>query len=318
MPFYNIGIKVSQCNLDRKINFTNMLKLNLILASILSYISYLSQTFYFKYMNMSSNTFELHLIATSITTSSLLGSLNGFLIGSNDNKKLINFNIIYMISVLLTNKFILNYKLLDDKLIYTKNLPTLISCFYLLSKYWNYIDIKQFFSSKIIYINYGAELIVRNIITLLGLNINNYALFKLSENEIKIYEYMSGNINNYINIYSPLSIIIQKNTYDKKVINNICWAYILFSSITINLINYNYWNFNTIIINLYNILHFGVFINESKNISYNNITKSIKVLITIFVFKYILINLLNITTVNTYYMYINFVLFIKFLLNYLY
>ena len=34
MPFYNIGIKIAQNKINKQINFTNMIKLNLLLISI--------------------------------------------------------------------------------------------------------------------------------------------------------------------------------------------------------------------------------------------------------------------------------------------
>ena len=48
LPFYNIGLKIaSSNNIDYKIEFTNMLKLNLIISSFLTYVCYFSQSFYF-------------------------------------------------------------------------------------------------------------------------------------------------------------------------------------------------------------------------------------------------------------------------------
>ena len=317
MPFYNIGIKIARNDFDKKINFTNMIKLNILLSSILTYIAYILQYFYFNNMGIFSNKFSIQLIAIIITSNSFLGSLNGYLNGTNNNTKLINFNIIYMISVFLTNKFILMYDLVDEKIIYTKNIPIMISCVYLAYSYKHLFDISYFFSSNIKLINYGLELIIRNIITLFGLNINNYALFKLSKDEIKIYEIINSNINNYITIYSPLSTIIQKNIYEKYIINNICIIYIILSSILINVINYYYWNMNFIIVNCFNILHFFAFTNEAKNISYNNIRRSIQVLSLLVIFKYIMINILDISTASLYYQYIIFVLLTKIILNYI-
>ena len=89
MPFYNIGIKIAQNKINKQINFTNMIKLNLLLSSFLSYVAYYSQNFYFKNMNVISKNFSIQLITIVITSNSFLGSLNGYLIGNNDNKKLI-------------------------------------------------------------------------------------------------------------------------------------------------------------------------------------------------------------------------------------
>lgn len=315
MPFYNIGIKVAQNNVDKKLNFSNMIKLNLILSSILTYISYLSQSFYFKNMKILEEKFSIHLIAINIISNSLLGSFNGFLIGQNNNRNLINFNVIYMVSVAVTNKLIIMYDLANDMLIYTKNMPVLISSIYLIYINKDLFDISYLLSSNIKLINYGIELIIRNIITLFGLNINNYASFKLSKIEIKSYELMSSKLNNFIIIYNPLSTIIQKQIYQKYIINNICYIYILLGIFAINLINFYFWHMNFYIINFFNILHFFALTNEAKNISYNNIKRSIKVLSLLAIFKYIMINLLDISSATLYYRYIIFVLLIKIFLN---
>ncbi len=316
MPFYNIGIKIAQNEIDQKINFTNMIKLNLILTSLLSYIAYYSQTFYFKNMNVLSENFDIQLITIVITTNSFLGCLNGYLIGKNDNQKLINFNILYMISVLLTNKLIIFYNLVNDKIIYTKNIPIIISCIYLFFQNKGLLDINYLFTSELKLINYGIELIIRNIITLFGLNINNYATFRLSKTEIKTYEIMNSNLNNYITIYTPLSTIIQKNIYQKYIVNNICIAYIILSVFIINIVNYFFWKMNFWIVNCFNIFHFIVFTNEAKNISYNNIRRSIRVLSCLVIFKYVMIRLLDISTASLYYNYIILILLFKIILNY--
>ena len=103
--------------------------------------------------------------------------------------------------------------------------------------------------------------------------------------------------------------------YNITKINTICMYYGIFSIILLNSINYYYWHFNFIIINLYNILHFIVFINESKNITYNRINKSIFILLCIIVCKYIIYKLINITFFYEYYYFINVSLFIKSCLN---
>lgn len=315
MPFYNIGIKIAQSENDREINFTNMIKLNLLLSSLLSYIAYYSQTYYFKNMDILSENFSIQLVAIVITSNSFLGSLNGYLIGKNDNSMLINFNIIYMISVLATNRFITMFNLVNDKIIYTKNLPIIISCSYLIFKNKNLFDLNYLFTSKIKLISYGIELIIRNIITLFGLNINNYATFRLSKMEIKTYEIMSGNLNNFVTIYTPLSTIIQKNIYQKIIINNICIFYGLVGILLVNLINYYFWKMNFWTVNLFNLFHFLVFTNEAKNISYNNVKRSIRVLSCLVIFKYIMIRMLDISTATLYYRYIIIVLLVKIILN---
>lgn len=315
MPFYNIGIKIAQNENDQEINFTNMIKLNLLLSSLLSYIAYYSQTYYFKNMDILSENFSIQLVAIVITSNSFLGSLNGYLIGKNDNSMLINFNILYMISVLATNRFITMFNLVNDKIIYTKNLPIIISCSYLIFKNKNLFNLNYLFTSKIKLISYGIELIIRNIITLFGLNINNYATFRLSKMEIKTYEIMSGNLNNFITIYTPLSTIIQKNIYQKFIINNICIFYGLVGILLVNLINYYFWKMNFWIVNLFNLFHFLVFTNEAKNISYNNVKRSIRVLSCLVIFKYIMIRMLDISTATLYYRYIIIVLLVKIILN---
>ena len=315
MPFYNIGIKIAQNENDQQINFTNMIKLNLLLSSLLSYIAYYSQTYYFKNMDILSENFSIQLVAIVITSNSFLGSLNGYLIGKNDNSMLINFNILYMISVLATNRFITMFNLVNDKIIYTKNLPIIISCSYLIFKNKNLFNLNYLFTSKIKLISYGIELIIRNIITLFGLNINNYATFRLSKMEIKTYEIMNGNLNNFITIYTPLSTIIQKNIYQKFIINNICIFYGLVGILLVNLINYYFWKMNFWTVNLFNLFHFLVFTNEAKNISYNNVKRSIRVLSCLVIFKYIMIRMLDISTATLYYRYIIIVLLVKIILN---
>ena len=316
MPFYNIGIKIAQNKINKQINFTNMIKLNLLLSSFLSYVAYYSQNFYFKNMNVISKNFSIQLITIVITSNSFLGSLNGYLIGNNDNKKLIIFNILYMVSVLTTNRLIIFYKLINDKIIYTKNIPIIISSLYLFIENKNLFNINYLFSTKIKLINYGLELIIRNIITLLGLNINNYSTFRLSKFELKNFEIMNSNLNNFVNIYTPLSTIIQKNIYQKHIINYICIIYISIGIILVNIINYFFWKMNFWLVNCFNIFHFIVFTNEAKNISYNNIRRSIRVLSCLVIFKYLMIRILDISTASLYYNYILLILLFKIILNY--
>ena len=317
MPFYNIGIKIAQNEVSKKINFTNMIKLNFLLSLFISFIAFYFQKFYFINMNIKNEKFSMYLIAVVIISNSFFNSLNGYLIGSNNNKKLIKFNLIYMILVLITNKIIVVYKLNNYKIIYTKNIPIIISCFYLLYINRYLILLSYLFSNQLKLINYGIELIIRNIFTLFNVNLDNYSSFKMSKIEIKTFEIMRSNLNNFIIIYTPLSTIIQKKTYSKNFINNISKIYITIAFIIVNIINNYYWNMNFIIVNCFNFLYFFNFTNEAKNISYNNIRKSISVLILLIFFKLTMINILNISTAASYYQYIIFVLLTKIILNFI-
>lgn len=316
LPFYNIGLKIANGdNLSKRKGYTNMIKINLLLSSLLTYFCYFFQNYYFYSMNIESNGYELVLIALVIVSNSFLGCLNGFLIGNNDNKLLISFNLIYMISTFIINGVIMNLNMTNNEIIYTKNIPLLISCIYIFDKYQIYFDVSYFLSHKIEIIYFGLELMVRNIVTLFGININNMILFKLDKTQIKSQEVLSSNLNSFVNIYSPLSTIIQKKTYSNNQVNSICFTFLGVSIIVINLINYYFWNFSYLLVNLFNIFHFLVFINESKNISGNKIMRSIKVLLIIMVFKYGMYNLFEFNSSNMYYSYIIGVLFIKYLLN---
>ena len=317
LPFYNIGIKIAKDSNNIIINFTNMIKLQVICSSILSILCFYSKSYYYNKMKIEGSDYSIHVIVFTVTINSLLGCLNGYLTGKNDNRNLLKFNIIYLISSYFSKKIILNYHLYDENLIYTRNFPAFLCCIYILYCYKSFFCYKYFLSSKIKFIKIGFLLMLRSFITLFSININNYILFKLNKVEIKRYELFSSKISNYINIYSPLSPIIQKKIYDINKINTICVYYSVFSIILLNLINYYYWHFNFIIINLYNILHFIVFINESKNITYNRINKSIFILLCIIVCKYIIHKFINITLFYEYYYFINTSLFLKSCLNYL-
>jgi hypothetical protein len=314
LPFYNIGLKIGQ-NMINNIEFTNMIKLQTIMSSFLSIFCYLSMSYYYDKMKISGFEYSIYIITFVITTNSLLGCLNGYLNGMNDNKTLIRFNIINLLSYFFCNKIIIYFNIVNENLLYIRSIPSLLCCIYILICYKNNFDYRFFFSHKINFIKCGFQLMIRNLITLFGLNINNYILFQLSKIQIKKYELISTKISNYINIYGPLSTIIQKKIYNSYKINKICIIYCVCSTIILNIINQYYWNFNLIIINLYNMLYFSVFINESKNITYNRINKSIVILLHIIICKYILYKTINITSVYEYYNYINLILFIKFLLN---
>ena len=318
LPFYNIGIRTSQKESnDTKKEFTNLIKLNILSCSILSYICYFIQTFYFEKMNTNNYNFSLSSIALVITSSSLLSCMNGFLVGKNNNMLLLKFNLIYMIFLVLVNNIIIYLNLKNEEVIYIKTIPSIISCIYIFSKFKNNICWKYFFSKNFIIITFGIELVIRNVITLIGLNYNSFILFKLEKEEIKLYELISNKFNNFINIYTPLSPIIQKKIYSDKTTNYICIIYMLTGVLIINVINYLFWNLDYKLINLYNILYFVVFTNETKNVSNNSIRVSIINLTIIALIKYIIINFTNINSVDSYYGYLIFIFFIKILFDFI-
>lgn len=312
LPFYNIGIRISQKESnDTQKEFTNLIKLNILSCSILSYICYFIQTLYFAKMNTNTYNFSLSSIALVITSSSLLSCMNGFLVGKNNNMLLLKFNLIYMIFLVLVNNIIIYLNLKNEEVIYIKTIPSIISCIYIFSKFKNNISWKYFFSKDFIIITFGIELVIRNVITLIGLNYNSFILFKLEKEEIKLYELISNKFNNFINIYTPLSPIIQKKLYTNKMTNYICIIYLLIGIFIINVINYLFWNLDYKLLNLYNILYFVVFTNETKNVSNNSIRVSIINLILIAIIKYIIINSIAINSVDSYYGYLIFIFFIK-------
>lgn len=208
LPFYNVGLKIAQDSLsDTKINFTNMIKSQVILSSLLSIVCFYSKTYYYDKMKIVGFNYSIHLVLFVITTNSLLGCLNGYLTGKNDTSILLKFNIINLISNYLCNRIVLNYNLSGEEMIYTKNIPGFISNIYILYRCKSLFCYKYFFSSKFTLIKFGLQLMIRNLVTLFGVNINNYILFKLNKEEIKQYEVFSSKINNYLNIYGPLSTI---------------------------------------------------------------------------------------------------------------
>lgn len=316
LPFYNIGLKIGQNEDSNKFTLTNLLKVQNISAIIFSLMCYYSKSYYFNKMNIQNINFGFLSIFFVIFCNSLLSCLNGFLVGKGDNIILLKFNLINLFFSFLTNKIVLIFNIRNELLFLIKNLSSLINIIYILSVYRKEIDLSYYFSSKIENISIGIQLLVRNIITLFGLNVNDYILFQLSSNEVKKYQLISSNTSNFLNIYGPLSTIIQKKTYNNFQLNKILSIYCILSILLLNGINFYYWKFNFITLNLYNIFHFLVFVNESKNITNNNILRSSKVLLTIFIFKFLVNKFFNITSVDTYYTYINFVLFFKFLLNY--
>lgn len=316
LPFYNIGLKIGQDKDSNKINFTNLLKVHNLSAIIFSLLCYYFRSYYFNKMNVQNIDFGFFPIFFVIFCNSLLSCLNGFLVGKGDNVILVKFNLINLFFSFLTNKIVIMFNIKNELLFFIKNLSSLINIIYILSVYRNEIDLHYYFSNKIKNISIGIQLLLRNIITLFGLNVNDYILFQLSSNEVKKYQLISSNTGNFLNIYGPLSTIIQKKIYNESQINKILSIYCFASVLLLNIINFFYWKFNLITLNVYNILYFLVFVNESKNISNNNIIRSCKVLLTIFIFKFLVNKFFNITSVDTYYTYINFVLFVKFLLNY--
>jgi len=316
LPFYNIGLKIGQDKDSNKINFTNLLKVHNLSAIIFSLLCYYFRSYYFNKMNIQNIDFGFFPIFFVIFCNSLLSCLNGFLVGKGDNVILVKFNLINLFFSFLTNKIVIMFNIKNELLFFIKNLSSLINIIYILSVYRNEIDLHYYFSNKIKNISIGIQLLLRNIITLFGLNVNDYILFQLSSNEVKKYQLISSNTGNFLNIYGPLSTIIQKKIYNESQINKILSIYCFSSVLLLNIINFFYWKFNLITLNVYNILYFLVFVNESKNISNNNIIRSCKVLLTIFIFKFLVNKIFNITSVDTYYTYINFVLFVKFLLNY--
>ena len=209
-PLGNISLKLAKSKISVK---------NLVIFNTFSVlISSILVKFLIHYKNsdlLNSNLNNFSLIFYNLFVKTLLSISNYYLIGTNNISVLLKFNIFNM----LFNHFIIRYFMNNLSLfgkIICVNMGDFLSIFYILNNLCKPLEYKSF--------NYyeSFQLMVKNSISILSLNINNSITSNMDKYELKKYQRLSSNFNSFTLLYNPISLAIKKNDFPKKFVFKLC------------------------------------------------------------------------------------------------
>jgi hypothetical protein len=239
--------------------------------------------------------------------SSMLSISNYYLIGSNNIPILLKFNILNMIfNHIIIRYVMINYSLYSK--LFLVNLGDFISIFYIL-----YNLSKSLKYSELDY-NECLQLMVKNSISILSLNINNNIMTNMNKFEIKNYHSLSSNFSSFILLFGPMTLAIKKNDFPKKILFKLCVLYYLVVMLFFNTYYYIN-NINLSISNIYLLLYYIVLILESLSAIDGNIKYGIFVNITIIIGKLLYLYFNNVNLMTDYYFFINIFFIVRILLK---
>ena len=97
------------------------------------------------------------------------------------------------------------------------------------------------------------QLIVKNSISILSLNINNSITSNMNKYELQKYQNLSSNFYSFTLLYNPISLAIKKNDFPKKFVFKLCMIYYLIIMLCFNVYFY-FTNINLYLSNIYLIV----------------------------------------------------------------
>ena len=307
LPLNSIALKMGKVNKP----FLNLIIINSLLSIFFSILCYLLINYFgfWKTMKLSSLN-DIKLIFWKIFTNSLISLLNGYLLGNGDYKTLINYNFLSLVMYFMSVNYV-TYSLSAYNKILFISLGDTFSILYILYNYRNKLNI-SFPNNE--FTKLGPLMILKNIISIGSLNINNNLVFNFSKQENKNYQQINSNISSFIILFNPISIAIQKKILPKKLLIQNCIIYYILTSFIFN--SYLYVNnSNSIYLNIYYLFYYLIMVYENFNIAENKIIKSMSCNFLVVIIKLFLIRVINIKNTYLYYNYLSFSLFIRFLLN---
>jgi hypothetical protein len=291
-PLGNISLKLAKS----KTSVRNLVIFNTFLVLISSILV----KFLIHYKNsdlLNSNLNNFSLIFYNLFVKTLLSISNYYLIGTNNISILLKFNIFNM----LFNHFIIRYFMNNLSLfgkVICVNMGDFLSIFYIMNNLCKPLEYKNF--------NYyeSFQLMVKNSISILSLNINNSITSNMDKYELKKYQSLSSNFNSFTLLYNPISLAIKKNDFPKKFILKLCMIYYLIIMLCFNIYFY-YNNINLKLSNIYLMLYYIVLLLESASALDGNVKYGIIVNLLIIIGKLFYKYFSKINNMNDYYFFIN-------------
>ena len=212
-----------------------------------------------------------------------------------------------MISNHLIIRYIINNFSLFNKILLI-NISDLLSIFYILYN----LGKPSLYKS----LNYYEcfQLMIKNSISILSLNVNNSITSNMNKYEIKKYQYLSSNFYSFTLLYNPISLAIKKNDFPKKFVFKLCTYYYFLVMLLFNI----YFYYNQIelnIANFYLLLYYIVLLLESASALDGDISYSIKVNFIIIITKLIYKYFKTIDNMYDYYFFINTFFILRILLK---
>ena len=301
-PLGNISLKLAK----NKTSIKYLIIFNIFLVLISTFI--LQIITYYKNNNLyNSELNNFYLLFYNLFTKSLLSILNYYLIGTNNITILLKFNIFNMLFNHFIIRYVINYVSLYKKIILV-NLGDLLSIIYMLNNLGKASSYKN--------LNYYEcfQLMIKNSMSIVSLNINNNITSNMNRYEIKKYHYLSSNFYSFTLLYNPISLAIKKNDFPKKFLIKLCTFYYLFVMLLFNI--YFYYNqINLNISNIYLLLYYIVLLLESESALDGDVNYGIKVNIVIIISKLIYKYFTRIDNMNNYYFFINLFFILRILLK---
>lgn len=301
-PLGNISLKLAK----GKISIKNLVIFN----TFLVLISSIFVKFLISYKNpdlLNSNLNNFSLIFYNLFVKTVLSISNYYLIGTNNISILLKFNIFNM----LFNHFIIRYFVNNLSLFYKiicVNIGDFLSIFYILNNLGKPLKYNS--------LNYyeSLQLMIKNSISILSLNINNSITSNMDKYELKKYQSLSSNFYSFTLLYNPISLAIKKNDFPKKFVFKLCMIYYLIIMLCFNTYFY-FTNINLYLSNIYLILYYIVLLLESASALDGNIKYGIIVNIIIIIGKLFYRYFNKVNNMNDYYFFINTFFILRILLK---
>ena len=301
-PLGNISLKLAK----GKISIKNLVIFNTFLVLMSSiFVKFL--IYYKKSELLNSNLNNFSLIFYNLFVKTLLSISNYYLIGTNNIPILLRFNIFNMLFNHFLIRYFVNNLSLFNKIICV-NMGDFLSIFYILNNLGKPLKYKS--------LNYyeSLQLMVKNSISILSLNINNSITSNMDKYEVKKYQSLSSNFYSFTLLYNPISLAIKKNDFPKKFVFRLCMIYYLIVMLGFNTYFY-FANINLYLSNIYLMLYYIVLLLESASALDGNVKYGIIVNIIIIIGKLFYRYFSKINNMNDYYFFINTFFILRILLK---
>jgi hypothetical protein len=301
-PLGNVSLKLAK----QKSSIRYLLIFNIVMVFISSLICKLIINYKADEL-LESDLNNIYLIFYNLFVSSMLSISNYYLIGTNNINILLKYNIFNMLFNHVIIRYVIQNYSLFNKIIFV-NMGDFLSIFYILYNLDKPTNIKELDY----YENY--QLMIKNSISILSLNINNSITTNMNKYEVKKYQSLSSNFYSYTLLYNPISLAIKKNEFPKKFMTKLCIFYYLAIMVCFNA-SFYYNNINLSLSNVYLALYYIVLLLESASALNDNVKLGILVNGLVILGKIIYRMFIKIDTMYDYYYFINTFFIVRILLK---